>query len=281
MNEPPHIRSLRAQDVAAVADVLRRAYPDQPDFTARLHGYLTIQKMHTFVADAGGVPVGVVIGNDYTTCGYISLMGVDPRVQRSGVATHLMNALIGWADRKQFGWLELDATPAGAPLYRRFGFTDIGLTTVYTSSESRANHAPDLAQPSFERAELFAFDRLAFGADRSEVLGALIDQPNTTLFTAADDAGRLAGYAIAQRGAAQIGPLVTNDPRVARILLTRARARLPDVHRISVTSSAPSAAVLVAGEGYTFTRSLAHMVRGSLASAARERLYARINLGQG
>ena len=127
------IRRLRADDIIALAGVLTRAYESQQHFDRRLRGYLHQLGVATFVADLQGEPVGMVVGNDYADVAYVSQMAVDPAVQGRGIGTALMNGLTAWADDRGFRAVELAATPAGAPLYARYGFAVAGRTVVYVA----------------------------------------------------------------------------------------------------------------------------------------------------
>jgi predicted N-acetyltransferase YhbS len=273
------IRALRTADVPAVARLLARAYPQNPDFTHRLRLYLTMQHVRTFVAHEAGAPVGIVVGNDYGSCIYVALMGVDPARQRRGIASALMLVLLAWSDARG-AWAELDATEAGAPLYRGFGFLDVGETHAYDG------HGGGIAPAGIHPASgddldaICAFDRTAFGADRGEVLRAVANLPTVGVLIARARSD-VTGFVFAQRGTAQIGPLVAIDDATADRLFAAARAQLDGPLRFNAIAANPGAEQIAQRHGFSLGRRLAHMVRGTIVDAARARLYGRINLGQG
>jgi hypothetical protein len=234
----------------------------------------------TFVADLDGVPVGMVVGNAYGPLAYVSQMAVDPSLQRRGIGARLMDALTAWADTHAFAAIELDATPAGAPLYARYGFLAADRTDVYAAAG--AAFWPTLARKYVpaDRPGIMAADARAFGGDRSEVLGQLIDDAPEAVVVHVDE-GRLQGYAIAQPRPQLLGPVVAGDARHAAQLVDAARGLMPSEHRINVPSANRAVAALVTGRGYRLLRSLDHMVRGTPPGGDRQRLFARINLGQG
>ncbi len=275
------IRPLLARDVSTLVGVLGRAYGIEQHFEARLHSYLRMGRVATFVAELDGVPVGMVVGNDYGRSAYVSQMAVDPAVQRRGIGTQLMDGLIDWADARGFAAIELDATPAGAPLYARYGFRAQERTDVYGDGATRA--AAEVCTRPFsgpDRAGILAADARAFGADRSDVLALLIDAaPQHVLVAGAPD--RIDGYVIAQPRPQLLGPLVAPDAASAAALIEAARRFLPAAHRICVPSANHTMAALISQRGYRLVRSLAHMVRGTAPAAQRSCLFARINLGQG
>jgi hypothetical protein len=64
-------------------------------------------------------------------------------------------------------------------------------------------------------------------------------------------------------------------------LIDASRARLSPTHRLNVPSGNRAAQAILTARGYRFLRSLAHMLLGTPPHAARDRLFARINLGLG
>jgi GNAT superfamily N-acetyltransferase len=281
MKTPIAVRPLRSADIRALSGVLTRAYESKQNFSWRLSMYLEMHDVATFVADIGGEPVGMVVGNDYGTLAYVSQMAVDPPVQRRGIATALMDALIAWTAARGFAAVELDATPPGAPLYARYGFAQTSRTLVYfaTHTSGGSSRLVRAGLPA-DRAAICAADALAFGADRSDVLHVLLDAAPGDAFVTASS-GAAGGFAVAQRAAEQLGPVIAPDPVSAAALIDAARAVLPGTHRISVPSDNAAVQSILAARGYRFSRSLAHMLRGAAPAGARDRLYARINLGQG
>jgi ribosomal protein S18 acetylase RimI-like enzyme len=274
------VRPLCAADITVLVGVLARAYQSQQNFSWRLNGYLQMRDVATFVAELDGEPVGMVVGNDYGSVGYIAQMAVEPNLRRRGIGTALMHELVAWAERRGFAALELDATPSGAPLYERFGFSAEGETHVYASGAAGGDPHRARRFAGADSDALLALDRRAFGADRGDVLRLLLDSPRVSVFVS-ESKGTLDGYAIAQPVTELIGPLVAAGPVPAAALFDAAREHLPVRHRVNIRSATREATRLVVARGYVFVRSLVHMIRGRLPRASREMLYARINLGQG
>jgi GNAT superfamily N-acetyltransferase len=289
MIAPVEVRPLRADDLAALDGVLTRAYGRS--FARRLASYLEMQALGTFVAVLDGSPVGMVIGNDYGALAYVGQMAVDPPFQRRGIATALMNDLIAWADARGFAGIELDATPVGAPLYARYGFAAAGETRVYESPQRGGalgsgvlplSGDPRAARPYApdDWAALIAADARAIGGDRAEMLRLLIDD-DQNIVVVSGPPGSVTGYALAQRLAQTLGPVVAPDAATAAGLIDAARDALACAHRLHIGSASPALEAILAARGYRLVRSLAHMVRGTRPAAARETIIARANLGQG
>jgi len=274
------IRSLRAADITVLGGVLARAYESEQNFELRLEAYLQMRAVATFVADLDGKPVGMVVGNDYGPVAYVSQMAVEPALQRRGIGTALMAGLTAWADERRFAAIELDATPSGAPLYARFGFLKAGQTSVYHAVARGGDVRAARPYAAADREALFAADSRGFGADRRDVLRLLIDSAHNAVVVTGPP-GAVDGYAVAQPRAELLGPVVASSAAGAARLIDAARTYLPARHRMSVPSDNRMARAIVAASGYRLSRSLAHMIRGTRPRAARQTLFARINLGQG
>lgn len=277
----PAIRSLREADIPVLVGVLARAYQSAARFDLRLRSYLAMERVATFVAELDGIPVGMVVGNDYGSLAYVSQMAVDPPLGRRGIGTLLMERLVSWLEDRQFSATELDATPSGIGLYRRYGFAAAGETAVFRGLAASAYVPGVRSYVAADRAALLALDAAAFGGDRSDVLRGLFSAPESAVVVVAGSAGRPTGYAVAQTVSERLGPLIAATPRGAAQLFDAARALFRGEHTVSIPADQLAMRALLAARGYAFDRSLTHMLRGRTPPGARDRLYARINLGQG
>jgi GNAT superfamily N-acetyltransferase len=274
------IRALRAADVKPLARVLAQAYGSPHNFELPLEGYLRRRAAATFVAEVDGRPAGLVIGNDYGATAYVSMMGVDPALQRHGIGRALMDDLLAWARERRFAAIELDATPSGQALYAACGFVEAGQTLVFGAAAGGGDARAARPYAAADRDSVIAADRQAFGADRREVLSPLLESRANTVFVSGRR-GAVDGFAVAQPRSELLGPVVATDAGVAAQLIDAARTRLPVNHRLNVPSGNRGAQTILAARGYRLSRALAHMLLGSPPQAARDRLFARINLGHG
>ena len=140
----------------------------------------------------------------------------------------LTEALAALADAPCVG---LDATPAGEPLYRRFGFVGAYslVRTKATIDGTRFHDPAGTARPMLQ-SDLVAVcrrDREIFGADRGRLLAALFLRAPECAWIAADAAG-VKGYTFGRPGYRyhQLGPVVAMDAGIARDLVTRCLAPL-------------------------------------------------------
>jgi len=280
VSDPVAVRPLRAADIDALAGVLARAYDDSGDhFRVTLERNLTISSSHTFVAHDANGPAGMVIGNDYGSMAYVALMAVDPALQRRGIGTALMDALIGWAEQRAIACLELDASDMGAPLYERYGFLDDLETHIYTNDNPGSVQSPARRYQPGDLDALLACDRAAFGADRGELLERFFNDPTKTTFVD-EVAGEIRGFAGSVYPSI-IGPVIASNALSAARLFATAHAAMGGPSRACIPSRNAAAIGIATALGFTRSRSLRHMIRGTPAIGARGDIYARINLGQG
>jgi ribosomal protein S18 acetylase RimI-like enzyme len=186
---------------------------------------------------------------------WIGMVLVDPRHRRRGIATKLMETALAYLNGK-VAVVKLDATAEGSAVYEKFGFKKESLSERWLGSgKSRSIEREDTV---INLEELLALDRRAFGADRSRLIKALID--DSTLFRDEN------GYALARAGtkAAYIGPVVTTAAAQVENLLDRVLDQLSgtSVYIDFCTECGVSSSVL-ANRGFVKERDLIRMSYGS------------------
>jgi GNAT superfamily N-acetyltransferase len=165
---------------------------------------------------------GIVIGTSalarYDNLAWVAMMLVDPAERRAGYGTSLLTAALAAADCVPC--VGLDATPAGLPLYRKFGFVETYTLVRLIHPTGSQTHASK-ARPTTpaDLASILALDREVFGADRSRLLQSLLSRAPETAWTLE---GR--GYCFGRPGnrCHQIGPIVATDLDAARELVSSA-----------------------------------------------------------
>jgi GNAT superfamily N-acetyltransferase len=158
----------------------------------------------------------------YDSLAWVAMMLVDPAERHTGLGSKLLSvALQAGRDAACVG---LDATPAGEPLYRRFGFGGewrfVRMKTIVEaeriSNSARALTADDI--PGIRD-----MDRDIFGADRGRLLSSLLARAPHCAWIVP---GR--GYCFGRPGHlySQIGPVVAIDRNTARDLVARCLTNL-------------------------------------------------------
>ncbi len=156
--------------------------------------------------------------------GWISMVIVDPAWRRRGLARRLMGECIDELRRRRLTPL-LDATPAGALVYRDLGFVELCTMERWegeggTAAPSKC--APAAIQPAPADIEgLIAADAKAFGSPRRFLLEDFSARDGTSAW------GYDGGYIVMRRGhrAMQVGPLIAASEEAARALLAAAIAQ--------------------------------------------------------
>ena len=236
-----------------------------------------------WVATAVALPYG-------TDAGWISMVLVADAWRHRGLASRLMDACVEHLRAAALVPV-LDATPAGAMVYRRIGFAagfeidrwerQASATTAATAATAATATtgatAPTPAEAPASRAgsprpaslvdldALAALDRTATGLDRRFLLESFLARPATRAWRAAD--GR--GFVIARAGrrAVQIGPLTASDATQAIALLHAAIAAASEPPGRAVFLDLPRAHREVAGwleqQGFTRQRPFIRMSLGA------------------
>jgi len=213
---------------------------------------------------------------------WISMVLVTERCRRRGLATRLMRRAVDLLVAGGHVPL-LDATPAGREVYRRLGFADCWSMTRLAATRAGADGAAaDGGDVRVRRLApgdwpgVAAFDRVAFGADRGEILRDLARRvPQAAL--AAERAGQICGASFARDGrlATQLGPVTATDDAVARALLGAALAQLSGPVFIDLADRHATIAAWLRERGFAAQRPLTRMAHGrERAFDDPQRLYA-------
>jgi ribosomal protein S18 acetylase RimI-like enzyme len=177
--------------------------------------------------------------------GYISMVIVEPAWRRRGLARRLMGECIGTLRGMGRAAL-LDATPAGALVYRGLGFVELATMERWEGEGGgAAGGAADRLMPG-DLHKLIEADALAFGSQRRFLLEDFLARPGTVSWTYGG------GYLLMREGhrATQIGPLVAPSVEAARILLATAIANARGRVFLDLFTAWPDLAALLESRGF-------------------------------
>jgi GNAT superfamily N-acetyltransferase len=196
--------------------------------------------------------------------GWLGMVLTLPAYRGRGHAGRLLKTVLKWFDRERVPAVRLDATDMGLPLYERLGFRTDCRVERWTRAP-RQTHAA-VAMPPFDAGEWRAFDRDAFGADRSGLLARMdgVSLP-----------GR--GYSLMRPGrlATQFGPCVAVDDNAAQQLFQAIeQTRGGDALIWDLFADHTGAVRLAREAGFAPIRGLARMTRGSWSGGDSDRIYA-------
>ena len=247
-------------------------------FIEQGHGVGCRDASGRLVATAAALPYG-------SDLGWISMVLVAAEARHRGLATALLGDCIE-ALRATGRAPVLDATPAGAEVYRRFGFV-AGFGFERWQGECAANDAAGVSvnaangivEGDVEDGDtIAALDAAASGIDRRALMRAFASRPSTRVWLTAERTG----FAIARAGtrATQIGPVVAATQSDAVALLEKAldAVRGPVFVDVPVRAGAVAGAVagVLAERGFTRQRPFTRMAQraGVAVLAKSERVHA-------
>jgi GNAT superfamily N-acetyltransferase len=277
------LRTLTPDDIDDADAILVPAYGVPRSRKRELALYLALQPDGWRLALEDGRPVGMGGATDYGTFAYIGLMAVHPSVQRRGIATLILEELLGWLEQRACPSVLLDASTPGGPLYVKYGFADLDKVVQYQQDDCALRPRPSERVALLQAANLAAmadFDAPIFGARREALFNALLAQVPDRAFLSRDAAGQVDGYLFAQPSV--IGPWVARDAVAAEGLLAAALAlSFEDAPRVLAPSANNEAADLLLRYGFSPQRSLRHMRRGEPVPRQRELIYGQASFGLG
>jgi GNAT superfamily N-acetyltransferase len=272
-------------ELEATDEVLKAAYKIPQSRKESLYRYLALQPDGAFVAKHNDTIIGFGGAIDYGPFAYIGLMAAHPSMQKRGVGGLILQHLLAWLDERRCPTILLDATPFGAPLYKRYGFIEDDTTIVLRSTERIAlpHHLSEGISPLSEKdlPAVVAFDSPYFGADRGTLLASYwTDDPQRTFITR-DSNGQITGYLFAQPGT--LGPWIANTVEDAeRLLMHALTLSFVSEPNVFVSARNNDALQLLNRYGFSQQRTLSHMRRGNQIQRSRHTmLYGQASLGFG
>src|SRR5262245_14457915 len=198
--------------MAAILRLIDMAGWNQTD--QDINRLLALEPDGCFAACIEGWVVGTTTTTTYgTDLAWIGMVLVDPEYRRRGIATALMRAAIDFLNERRVTTVKLDATAAGHPLYKYFGFQPESRVERWMGQARTADHGlfpESVGIGNWDR--IAAMDRAAFGADRSTLMRAMIADCGCPMLWVSRHGG-VGGYALARVGrrAGYIGPVVATD----------------------------------------------------------------------
>lgn len=214
------------------------------------------------IEDDDGLLIATSMLLPFESFAWIAMILVTGQWQRRGLATVLMRHAI--ADCEANGWIAgLDATEQGRGIYLPLGFQDIyaidrmAADAGFVAGEGGAGIEP-LRDADLDA--LMAMDRVAFGAERRDLLSHLhARQPDLAL-----KAAEGGGFILAREGrvATQLGPLVARDETTAKTLLSAALQRVEGPVFLDLVGRHEALKAWLESQGFARQRGYIRMLRG-------------------
>jgi GNAT superfamily N-acetyltransferase len=192
---------------------------------------------------------------------WIGMVLVTASMRGRGLGTRILRHGLGLL--AQMGLCPvLDATPAGARIYRPLGFVEqLGLTRWRGPADGRPAASGPRPAASEDLPRLAALDAAAFGAHRPALLAQLLRRSPAIGFVEGD------GFVLGRDGdrATQIGPLVAPDEAAALRLLDAALSRLRGEAILDLADRHAALAGALRARGFAPERPYTRMALGHAA----------------
>jgi GNAT superfamily N-acetyltransferase len=217
------------------------------------------------VAESNNRIVGTATAMNYSDeIVWIGMMLVDRAFRGKGISKLLLSGLLSQLDSCRS--VKLDATPAGLPVYEKFGFKAeyiIHRMTIY----SLDNFQPYDSRTTPEQVlfsdmnEVTALDASVFGAERTFLIKSLINEKPDSAWCIKIN-GTITAFALGRRGRKyqQIGPAIGSSIEEIKVLISyiiRKYARLPVV--VDVLADKRELITWLNGIGFTRQRDFVRM----------------------
>jgi GNAT superfamily N-acetyltransferase len=179
-----------------------------------------------YLGELGGVPIGCISAVAYDDrFGFIGIYIVRPPYRGRGYGIQLFHAALHYLGNRIIG---LDGVLAQQQNYQQSGF-ELAYRNIRHVGICEGVETPDVFPLSeLPVTQLEAFDRLTFGAARSQFLRSWITLPDSAaLGVLVKD--KLAGYGVlrSRQEGYQIGPLYAETPQIADSLYRSLAAQRP------------------------------------------------------
>lgn len=206
------VRAMTIQDVPAGLRLCRASGWNQLEEDWRC--FLELEGGSCWLAERNSTPCGTVAVLRYDTgFAWLAMMLVDPAQRGQGVGSFLMDAALAALEKL---YVRLDATPAGAPLYGRYGFrTETELARMKGNVDVRrlpgsGGRVRPIAPGDLSA--VLARDRKVFGADRGALLHAFYRVAPQFAWMK-ERGGELQGYCFGRPGYLynSLGPVVADS----------------------------------------------------------------------
>jgi GNAT superfamily N-acetyltransferase len=260
------LRKMTGSDIPAGLRLCRASGWNQLETDWRL--FLELSPTGCYVAMQDD---GEVIGTVATICyerrfSWIAMVLVDPRVRGQGAGTRLFEAALDLLSGMPC--IRLDATPAGARIYREFGFEEeCGMSRMKAVVKAPAF----IQSPRVRRMEptdfagVCSLDRHVFGADRSPLLRANFERAPDYAWVAVAGS-RIDGFSLGRHGhnCEHLGPVVSHDQGTARELVSTCLVFQEDrPFLMDAPRSSPEWIEWLASKGFAEERPFKRMSRGA------------------
>lgn len=183
------------------------------------------------LANSGQQVVGSATAMNYSNeIVWIGMVLVKKAYRGRGISKMLLSGLLN--QLYAFRSVKLDATPAGQPVYEKFGFKDeyiLHRMTTLSLDDFQSYNSEIAPEPILfsDIHEIIALDGSIFGAVRISLIKSLINDSHDNAWCLKRK-GRITAFALGRPGRKyhQIGPVFATDSEEAKILISHSLSKL-------------------------------------------------------
>jgi predicted N-acetyltransferase YhbS len=208
---PLTFRTMTRNDLDFVDEMIRAvgwASQNRPVFEA----FLEYDPAGCFIAEMEDRPIGTAIGTPYSACGFIGEVVVRAELRNQGLGRQLVEHVIAYLHSRGAQGICLDGAARAIPLYERLGFQRICPSLRFFGKLQPKTHPHVRPMTATDLKAVFAFDRQAWGADRSFFLRKRFEQCPDLAFVQERE-GVVSAYVFGRRhsNAVTIGPWLASE----------------------------------------------------------------------
>jgi GNAT superfamily N-acetyltransferase len=189
-----------------------------------------------FIGLVNNEPVATISAVKYgDSFGFVGFYIVKPKYRGKGYGIEMWNAGLTYLNGRTIG---LDGVLSQQRNYQKSGFISACRNVRYLGqgggSVPTDSKVVRLSQIPFN--EIHEYDKLFFPESRIQFLRRWLDQPRSTALGIRKENGKLAGYGVMRicRAGYKIGPLFSENPKLAEDLFLALKAHSPEDASISV-----------------------------------------------
>jgi len=259
------LRELRAGDVPAAFELSAEAGWNQTEEDWRMLMDLAPQSCLAIEADGQVAATTTLVCYEHRLA-WIGMVLTRREYRRRGLARRLLAKTLAQADQMGIETTKLDATEQGMPLYEEFGFRAEHKVERWSRPGGEVTQFP--AVPRTSEGAWRESDGLAFGADRSRLLGMLAQRNHPMVVS------RSYLFARPGRVTAHLGPCVGENPGTVRKLIEQCLRNTNCGWSWNLFPSNQDAVDLARDFGFTPQRHLLRMARGKALRQKESAMYA-------
>lgn len=229
------LRQMTLKDLPFCSTLVKQAGWNQID--QDWNRLMTLHTTGCFIANMNGRSVGTIASTRFLPdqkgksqdCAWISMVLVHQEYRGQGIGREMMVHTVDYLKEQRINTIRLDATSMGQKLYSNLGFKEEYELVRMVRQTTTSPEPASIRSTDVDAQFLADLDIRYTATNRIKLYEKLIGETSTGILTASDTDNSISGFAIIRPGrlAWQIGPCISADPQLGKVLLTRALSYIP------------------------------------------------------